>query len=167
MPKHIAIYPGAFDPITKGHIDVITRSFKLFDELIIAVATDSGKDPLFSVEDRVRIIKNETKKYKKVKVESFDGLLTKYVKKKKAAVVVRGLRVISDFEHEFQMALTNRKLDPEIETVFMMTAESYAPVSSRLVKEIARLGGELRDFVTPGVKKELLRVFKIKAKARS
>lgn len=162
MARHLAIYPGTFDPITKGHLDVIKRSFLLFDELIVAVAESGPKDTLFSVSERLDMIRRETKQYKKVRVESFDGLLINYVKKKKATVVVRGLRVMSDFEYEFQMALTNRKLEPKIETVFMMTAEGYAPVTSRFIKEIARLGGDVKAFVTPGVKKMLKDKFKTK-----
>ncbi|MCK5236786.1 MAG: pantetheine-phosphate adenylyltransferase [Deltaproteobacteria bacterium] len=159
MPKHIAIYPGTFDPITKGHLDIIKRSLHLFDELIVAVAGGGGggasKTPLFSVEERIDMIKNETKEFERIRVESFSGLLVNYVKEKGASTVIRGLRVMSDFEYEFQMALTNRKLAPEIETIFMMTADEFAPVSSRFIKEIARLGGDTIDFVTPYVKEQL------------
>ncbi len=153
--KHIGVYPGTFDPITRGHLDIIERGLTLFDELVVAVAASQSKSPLFDVEERMGIIGAETKKKKNVRVESFDCLLIDYLKKKKARTILRGLRVISDFEYEFQMALTNRKMAPEIETVFMMTAESYAPVSSRFIKEIAKLGGDVSPFVTPNVAKRL------------
>lgn len=161
-PKHIGVYPGTFDPITRGHLDIIQRGLKLFDVLIVAVAESLSKAPLFEVEERLEMIGREVKKYKNVKVESFNSLLIDYTRKKNAATVLRGLRVISDFEYEFQMALTNRKLDPGIETVFMMTAENYAPISSRFIKEIARLGGNLSAFVTPNVAKRLKEKYGIK-----
>jgi pantetheine-phosphate adenylyltransferase len=162
MPKHLAVYPGTFDPITRGHLDVIERSLNLFDELIVAVAESVVKTPLFGVGERIEMITEEIKGYPQVSVESFDGLLIDYTKKKGCRIILRGLRVMSDFEYEFQMALTNRKLDPEMETVFMMTAESYAPMSSRFIKEIARLGGDVSAFVTPGVGKRLKDKFKKK-----
>lgn len=153
--KHIGVYPGTFDPVTRGHLDIIERGLRLFDRLIVAVAESQSKGPLFNVEERLEILRQELKGYKNIKVESFDCLLIDYVREKKATTVLRGLRVISDFEYEFQMALINRKLDPSIETVFMMTGESYAPLSSRFIKEIARLGGDLSAFVTPNVAKRL------------
>ena len=155
MPKHIAVYPGTFDPITRGHLDIIERSFNLFDDLIVAVAASTPKETLFDVAERMELIAAETASYPSVTVESFDGLLVDFVREKNATVALRGLRVISDFEYEFQMALTNRKLAPEIETVFMMTSETYAPVSSRFIKEIARLGGNVEAFVTDVVAKKL------------
>ncbi len=160
MPERIGIYPGTFDPITRGHLDIIERGIRLFDTLIVAVASNPGKAPLFDVNERLEIIGGEIKKYKSVRSESFDCLLIDYVKKKKASTILRGLRVMSDFEYEFQMALTNRKLAPGIETVFMMTSESYATVSSRLIKEIARLGGDVSGFVTPAVEKRLREKFR-------
>ena len=159
MPKHIGVYPGTFDPITKGHLDVIERGIKLFDVLIVAVAEGLSKAPLFEVDERLDMIRAEVKKYKKVRVESFDNLLMDYMRKKKANIVLRGLRVMSDFEYEFQMALINRKLDPTVETVFMMTSDNYAPVSSRFIKEIARYGGDVSPFVTPRVSKKLKQKF--------
>jgi len=159
MPKHIGVYPGTFDPITKGHLDVIERGIKLFDVLIVAVAEGLSKAPLFEVDERLDMIRAEVKKYKKVRVESFDNLLMDYMRKKKANIVLRGLRVMSDFEYEFQMALINRKLDPTVETVFMMTSDNYAPVSSRFIKEIARYGGDVSPFVTPRVSKRLKQKF--------
>ncbi|CAG1065726.1 pantetheine-phosphate adenylyltransferase [uncultured bacterium] len=160
MSKHIGVYPGTFDPITKGHLDVIERGIKLFDVLIVGVAESMSKAPLFDVEERLEMIRAEVNKYKTVKVESFDCLLMDYMRKKKAKIVLRGLRVVSDFEYEFQMALINRKLDPDIETVFMMTSDNYAPVSSRFIKEIARLGGDVGAFVTPGVGRRLEKKFR-------
>ncbi|MEK7678565.1 MAG: pantetheine-phosphate adenylyltransferase [Deltaproteobacteria bacterium] len=153
--KHIGVYPGTFDPITKGHLDIIERGLTLFDELIVAVAESPLKAPLFDIDERLLMIRREIKKHKNVRVEKFNCLLIAYMKEKRAKTVLRGLRVISDFEYEFQMALTNRKLAPEIETVFMMTAENYAAVSSRFIKEIARLRGDVGAFVTPNVKARL------------
>ncbi|GMR04129.1 MAG: pantetheine-phosphate adenylyltransferase [Thermodesulfobacteriota bacterium] len=159
MARHIAIYPGTFDPITRGHLDIIQRGLNLFDALIVAVAESTSKKTLFDVSERLDIIRRETKSFKNLKVESFNTLLIDYARQKKVKTVLRGLRVISDFEYEFQMALTNRKLAPGIETVFMMTAENYAPISSRFIKEIARLGGDTRAFVSPRVSRKLKEKF--------
>lgn len=164
MAKRIGVYPGTFDPITKGHLDVIERGIKLFDVLVVAVAEGLTKAPLFDVEERLDMIRAEVKKYKTVRVESFDCLLMDYMKKKKAKIVLRGLRVVSDFEYEFQMALINRKLDASVETVFMMTSDNYAPVSSRFIKEIAKFGGDVSAFVTPGVSRRLEKKFRELAK---
>ena len=155
MKNRIAVYPGTFDPITNGHLDIIERGLKLFDGLIVAIAESPAKEPLFDVDERVNMAKEAVKKYKNVKVESFNCLLIDYLRKKNANIILRGLRVISDFEYEFQMALTNRKLAPDIETVFMMTAEGYSYLSSRFIKEIARLGGRFDCFVPPNVAKML------------
>ena len=155
MKNRIAVYPGTFDPITNGHLDIIERGLKLFDGLVVAIAESPVKEPLFTVDERIKMVKDAVKKYKNVKVESFDCLLIDYMRKKKANTILRGLRVISDFEYEFQMALTNRKLAPDIETVFMMTAEGYSYLSSRFIKEIARLGGRFDCFVPPNVAKML------------
>ena len=161
--KNIAIYPGSFDPITYGHLDIIKRAIKIFDKVIVAVAHNSEKDPLFSVSERVELLKKATRDIKGVEIDDFHGLVVDYVKTKKSKVVIRGLRMISDFEFEFQMALTNRNLDPNIETVFMMTKADYAYMSSRFLKEIARLGGDVRGFVPPNVAKKLIKLFKVKS----
>ncbi len=162
--KHLGVYPGTFDPVTRGHLDIIERGLRLFDLLIVAVAESQSKAPLFDAEERLEILRAELKGYKNIKVESFDCLLIDYMRQKQATTVLRGLRVISDFEYEFQMALINRKLDPSIETVFMMTGESYASLSSRFIKEIARLGGDLDAFVTPNVAKRLREKFGLSKK---
>lgn len=144
------IYPGTFDPVTNGHIDLIRRALRVFDEVIIAVAHSSGeKKPLFSIRERMDLLKRATSGLRGVSVESFDGLVVDYARRKKADAMIRGVRMISDFEYEFQMALTNRKLAGDIETIFLMPHESYAYLSSRLVREIAGLGGDIRSFA-PG-----------------
>jgi pantetheine-phosphate adenylyltransferase len=153
--KSIVVYPGTFDPITLGHIDVIERGLKIFDRLFVAVAGSSTKDSLFTIEERVEMIKESVGSRKNLEVESFEGLLINYIHKKSASAILRGLRVVSDFEYEFQMALTNRKLDQRIETVFMMTAERYSYISSRFIKEISRLGGNIDCFVPENVAKKL------------
>jgi len=156
-----AAYLGTFDTITYGHIDVIERAFKMFDGLLIGVAKDSGeKLSLFSVEERVTMLKEAVKHLPGIKVEPFDGLAVNYVKKKGINVIIRGLRMISDFEYEFQMALTNRKLDSNIETVFLMPNESYSYISSRLIKEAASLGADVSSFVPPFVKEALSKKIK-------
>lgn len=154
----IAIYPGTFDPITYGHIDVLERAIEIFDKVIIAVAHNSSKHPLFSDDERVEMIRGVTKKYgKKVVVDSFDGLLVRYAQSKSAVAIVRGLRAVTDFEYEFQMALTNRKLAKNLMTVFLMPHEKYTYLNSSLVREIAMHGGNLTDFVPPSVSKRLRR----------
>lgn len=161
--KKIVVYPGSFDPVTYGHLDIIKRALKISDKVVVAVAHNSDKSPLFGAAERVLMLKRALKNFKKVEVDDFDGLVVDYVKKKKASVVIRGLRMISDFEYEFQMALTNRKLDDEIETIFMMPSESYSYLSSKLIKEAASLGASLRDFVPRFVElaiKEKLRLRK-------
>ena len=146
-----AIYPGTFDPVTYGHIDLITRARKIFDEVIVAVAHNPGKGPLFSVEERVTLLKRATRSMRGVVVDQFDSLVVDYARRKHARVVIRGLRMLSDFEYEFQMALTNRKLSESVETIFMMPSESYAYVSARLIKEAGRFGADLTAFVPPFV----------------
>ena len=152
----IAIYPGSFDPVTFGHIDVLERAVKIFSKVIVAVAKNPEKSPLFTLKERVGMIQEIAKGNPKVQVDAFDGLLVEYAKTKGALVVLRGLRALSDFEYEFQMALTNRKLDDQLETIFMMPSESYSYISSRMIKEIARLGGNVRHFVPESVAKRLL-----------
>ncbi|MBS4028999.1 MAG: pantetheine-phosphate adenylyltransferase [Ignavibacteriales bacterium] len=151
----IAIYPGTFDPITFGHIDVLERAAEIFDKVIVAVSTQSGKNPLFTLEERMAMVRDVVKKKKNVSVESFHGLLMQYAKSKNAIAVVRGLRAISDFEYEFQMALTNKKLVAEINTVFLMPNEKYTYLNSTIVREIALFGGDLSSFVPSSVEKKL------------
>ncbi|MCM8772902.1 MAG: pantetheine-phosphate adenylyltransferase [Candidatus Omnitrophica bacterium] len=157
--KKIGVYPGTFDPITYGHIDVVERSLKILDETIIAVSGFPRKDFLFSVEERVELIKEVFKNNKRIKVESFDGLLVEYLKKKNIKIVIRGLRAISDFDYEFQMVLTNRKLDKDIETIFLMPREEFFYISSSMVKEIAKLNGPLSCFVPKNVEEALRKKF--------
>ena len=151
----IGVYPGTFDPITHGHTDIITRSLRVFDKVIVAVAPNPGKRPLFDVAERVEMVRIVTKELVQVEVEAFDGLLVQYVRQRSARAVIRGLRAISDFEHEFQMALINRKLDSAVETVFFMPREEYSYLTSSIIKEVASLGGALKDFVHPEVAKRL------------
>ena len=152
----LAIYPGSFDPITTGHMDVIARAATLFDEILVAVALNDTKRPLFTIEERVEMIGAVIVRFPNVKVVAFDGLLVEFARDQGAVAVVRGLRAVSDFEFEFQMALMNRKLEPSIETVFLTPREEYTYLSSRIVKEIARLGGPVDAFV-PGPVVEALR----------
>lgn len=151
----VAVYPGSFDPITLGHLDVIERASQLFDRVFVAVAKREEKNLLFSWEERIELAKKVTAGMKRVRVEGFDGLLVDFVRKKKARAVVRGLRAVMDFDYEFQMALTNRKLAPEIETVFFVPSERYFYLSSSLVRELARAGSELSCFVPRPVIKAL------------
>jgi pantetheine-phosphate adenylyltransferase len=155
-----AIYPGSFDPLTNGHMDVVQRAAKLFDNVIVAVAKNEGKSPLFTLEERVALVQQSLKHLPNVKVDSFDGLLVEYVVSKNARAIVRGLRAISDFEFEFQLALMNRKLNENVETIFMMPKDTYTFLSSRIVKEIARLGGDVRPFVSVPVQKALKKKLK-------
>ena len=144
-----AIYPGSFDPLTNGHLDVVQRAAKLFDHVIVAVAKNEPKHPLFTLDEREALVKKAVAHLPNVEADSFDGLLVEYVAARKARAIVRGLRAVSDFEFEFQLALMNRKLDENIETIFMMPKDTYTFLSSRIVKEIARLGGDVSEFV-PG-----------------
>ena len=154
-PPRIAIYPGSFDPLTNGHVDIIERGSRIFDEIIVAILGNVEKTPLFSEAERVGILQHVFKDRVNVKVETFSGLLVDYAQLKKASVIVRGLRAVSDFEYEFQMALMNRHLAPGIETVFMMPAEQYTYISSRLIKEVFTLGGEITGLVPPIVEEKL------------
>ncbi len=155
-----AIYPGTFDPITFGHIDLIKRAVRIFPEVTVAVAHNPHKRPTFTISERIDMVTKATKGLKGVKIESFDGLVVDYARKKKINVIIRGLRMISDFEYEFQMALTNRKLNGGIETIFLMPSESYSYVSSKLLKEAASLGADLSNFVPQFVKKNMEDRFK-------
>ncbi len=156
-----AIYPGSFDPITAGHLDVIHRAAKLFDELVVAVALNDQKHGMFTADERVALIREVTADCGNIRVASFDGLLVEFARGENAVAVVRGLRAISDFEFEFQMALMNRKLDPSIETIFLTPREEYTYLSSRIVKEIARLGGNVEAFVPPSVARALREKFAV------
>jgi pantetheine-phosphate adenylyltransferase len=150
-----AVYPGSFDPITNGHVDIIERGLKIFDGIIIAVLENPKKQPLFSTKERVGMIQSIFSSQKKIEVKSFDGLLVDFVRENDATIVIRGLRAISDFEYEFQMTLMNRKLNPDIETLFMMPNIKYTFLSSNLVKEVSMLGGCLTDLVPGEVEKKL------------
>src|SRR5947209_10646124 len=143
MKQIKAIYPGSFDPPTNGHLDLIARGSKIFDELVVAILRNSEKDPLFTLDERLQMLREVTRNFENVSVDTFDGLLVDYARKQKAQAVLRGIRAISDYEYELQMALMNRKLEPQIETIFMMAADTYSYLSSRLVIEIVRLGGSV------------------------
>jgi pantetheine-phosphate adenylyltransferase len=149
--KTRAVYPGTFDPVTYGHIDLIRRARKIFDEVVVAVAHNPGKGPLFSLEERVELLERATRAMRGVVVDHFDSLAVDYIRRTRSRVMIRGLRMLSDFEYEFQMALTNRKLSDEVETIFMMPSESYAYISARLLKEAGALGADLSAFVPPFV----------------
>ena len=155
MKKVIAIYPGSFDPPTNGHLDLIERGSKIFDELVVAILRNPEKDPLFSVAEKRRMLETLTEDFKNVRVDTFEGLTVDYAARVKATSVLRGIRALSDYEYERQMALMNRKLQPELETVFMMPAEQYSYLSSRLVREVAKLGGSITDLVPEMVEQKL------------
>jgi pantetheine-phosphate adenylyltransferase len=150
-----AIYPGSFDPLTNGHLDLIERGSKIFGHLVVAILRNADKQPLFSADERKQMLLETTRQYDNVTVDIFDGLLVEYVAEQKAQAVLRGIRAISDYEYELQMALMNRRLDPTIETVFMMPADSYSYLSSRLVKEVFQLGGSIRGLVPDAVEARL------------
>ena len=151
----MAVYPGTFDPITLGHLDVVKRGARVFDRVIVAVADNPAKETLFSKDERLEMIRKTVGSMKSVEADAFDGLLVDYVKGRGAHVVLRGVRTLSDFEYEYQMALTNRTFAPEVETVFVMTNEEYSFISSRLIKEAAAMGGDISTFVPPEVEKRL------------
>jgi len=157
----IAIYPGTFDPITNGHIDLVRRTLKIFDEVIIAVAPSQKKQPLFTVEERIALIRKSIKHIKGAKTDAFSSLLVDYVQERKSVAIIRGLRAISDFEYELQMALMNRRLNANIEAVFMMPSEEYTFLSSTLVKEVASFGGSVSGLVPEAVEKAIKKKFKI------
>lgn len=156
----IAVYPGSFDPVTNGHLDIITRSSKIFDKVIVAVVKNRSKTPLFTVEERMQLIKKATDGLQNVEIDHFEGLLVDFVKKRNAQVIIKGLRAISDFEYEFQMALMNRKLESEIETVFMMTNHHYSFLSSSIVKEVGGLGGCIRELVPESILSDIVKKLK-------
>jgi len=154
MPT-LAVYPGSFDPLTNGHVDIIMRGARLFDRIIVAMLVNAEKAPLFSMDERVEIARAVFKAHPRVEVDTFDGLLVDYVERRGAQVIVRGLRAVSDFEFEFQMALMNQRLNPKIDTVFMMPAEQYTYISSRLIKEVFALGGRVHGLVPELVEERL------------
>jgi pantetheine-phosphate adenylyltransferase len=153
----LALCPGTFDPLTNGHVDIILRSAHLFERILVAVLVNADKTPLFTAEERVEIIREVFHEYPNIEVEAFDGLLVDYARQRRASAIIRGLRAVSDFEYEFQMALMNRHLEPSLETVFMMPAEHYTYLSSRLIKEVFRLGGDVRGLVPAAVEERLHR----------
>ena len=151
----LAVYPGSFDPLTNGHVDIILRGARLFDRIVVAILVNAEKSPLFSMEERIDITRSVFKDHASVEVDTFDGLLVDYVERRQAQVIVRGLRAVSDFEFEFQMALMNQRLNSRIETVFMMPAEQYTYISSRLIKEVFKLGGRVNGLVPELVEQRL------------
>lgn len=158
----IAVCPGTFDPITNGHLDIIERSLRIFDKVIIAVASNPKKQPLLSAEERLKLVKDSVSGFNNTEVAAFDGLLVDYVKEKGGVAIIRGLRAVSDFEYELQMALMNRRLDTKIETVFMMPSEEFTFLTSTVVKEVSSLGGSVTGLVTEAVERALKEKFKIK-----
>lgn len=157
----LAIYPGTFDPVTNGHLDLVTRGLSIFDEIIIAVAPSSKKCPLFTLEERLRLIRESVKDYDRVRIEAFNGLLVDYARIKKGVAIIRGLRAVSDFEYELQVALMNRRLDLNIETVFMMPSEEFSYLTSTIVKEVASFGGSVKGLVPEVVEHALMEKFRI------
>lgn len=158
--NNLAVYPGSFDPITNGHVDIINRGLRIFEKIIVAVLENPKKESLFSTKERIAMINSIYQNEKNVEVKAFEGLLVEFVKKNKAKIVMRGLRAISDFEYEFQMALMNKKLDSKIETFFMVPSLKYSFLSSKLVKEVCMLGGSLSGLIAPQIEKSIMEKFK-------
>ena len=158
----IAVYPGTFDPFTNGHLDILIRSSKLFNKVIVAVAIDSDKQTLFNIEERVDFIKDSIENYDNIEVEAFKGLLMHFVEKRQAQVVIRGLRAVSDFEYEFQMALMNHNLNEDVETLFLTTSSEYAFLSSTVIKSVIKLNGRIKGLVSEKVEKALIEKFSLK-----
>ncbi|TFB12092.1 pantetheine-phosphate adenylyltransferase [Candidatus Marinimicrobia bacterium MT.SAG.3] len=156
----IAVYPGTFDPITNGHVDIIKRSAKLFDKIIVTVAVNTQKIPLFNLTERAEMIHQVLKNEERIEVDQFDGLIAEYLKRVNASAMIRGLRAVSDFEYEFQMSLMNRKLNPDVETVFLTPAQEYIHLNSTIVKEVASFGGDVSEYVPDYVKAKLQEKFK-------
>jgi pantetheine-phosphate adenylyltransferase len=153
----LAVFPGSFDPLTNGHVDIILRSARLFERIVVAVLVNQEKQPLFSADERVGIIREVFREYPNVEAERFQGLLVEYARARRASAIIRGIRAVSDYEYEFQMALMNRHLEPMLETVFMMPAEQYTYLSSRLTKEVFNLGGDVTGLVPPAVEQAMRR----------
>ncbi|HIC76422.1 MAG TPA: pantetheine-phosphate adenylyltransferase, partial [Candidatus Dadabacteria bacterium] len=160
--KRFVIYPGSFDPLTNGHVNIINRATKCFDEVVIAVAVNSNKNSILDIDERIRTIKEVFKKNKKIKVDRFEGLLVHYAKKKRIKTILRGMRTVQDFEYELQMARSNNILDPEIETIFMVSDANYSHISSSLIKDIIKLGGVAKAFIPKIVENELKKKLKKK-----
>lgn len=156
MNKRIAVCPGSFDPVTVGHLDIVRRASKLFDEVIVVVMNNSAKNPLFTAEERTELLKKVTAEMPNVSVDRYDGLLAEYTKEKGASAIVKGLRAVSDFEYEFQMALTNKKLNQEVDTVFLTTNAENMYLSSSLVRQVGMMGGDISEFVPPEIKDDVL-----------
>jgi len=160
--KKVAVYPGSFDPVTNGHLDIVERGLKIFDKLIVAILQNPGKDYLFTVEERVEMLSLSLKKFKNIEIDTFDGLLVEYAAKRKAQAILRGMRAVSDFEYEFQMALMNRRLNREIQTVFLMTGLRWIFTSSSIIKEAAQFGGNVKGMVSPIVFQKIKEKFRLK-----
>ncbi len=159
LSPYVAIYPGSFDPITNGHLDLIERGSRMAERLVVAVLRNSAKKPLFSVEERLEMIREAVTKHSNVEVASFEGLLVEFASQHSANLILRGIRAVSDYEHEWQMALMNRRMRPEIETVFLMASEEYSFISSTVVREVASLGGSIEGLVPPSVEQRIRRRF--------
>lgn len=153
----IGVYPGSFDPVTKGHLDIIERASKIFEKVIVVVSVNTSKSPLFTLQERMDLLTESCKHIENIQIDSFDGLLINYMKKTSSTVIIKGLRAVSDFEYEFQMALMNRTLEPNIETLFMMTTDKYSYLSSSIVKEVVKFGGKVTGLVPEAVENQLIK----------